>query len=97
MKLPSYNNNDNDNIINHKSTIKNVKIKTNNIDDIRVRVIRKLIRALIKNNNVNYTNINDTITMVKMMIVAVIKMIRIKMKMIISKMMIIIKITEKNR
>lgn len=35
--------------------------------------------------------------MVKMMIVAVIKMIRIKMKMIIFKMMIIIKITEKNR
>lgn len=35
--------------------------------------------------------------MVKMMIVAMIKMIRIKMKMIIFKMMIIIKITEKNR
>lgn len=51
MKLPSYNNNDNDNVINHKSTIKNGKIETNNIDDIRVIVIRKLIRALIKNNN----------------------------------------------
>lgn len=33
--------------------------------------------------------------MIKMMIVAMIKMIRIKMKMIIFKMMIIIKITEK--
>lgn len=57
MKLPSYNNNDNDNIINHKSTIKNVKIKTNNTDDIRVIVIRKLIRALIKDNNDNYKTV----------------------------------------